>query len=263
MRKKAILVVSSGTSNEKARKENIETVERRIADTFSSYEVRRAFTSQKILNRLKLQGIHIDNPLEAMQRLKIEGFEEIVIQPLQIIPGMEYEKILKVTEKFNSSFELISVGRPLLYKDGDFSAAVAALKAHLPEMDFQQAYALMGHGSSHTAQEYYSVLQRYIDEAGIKAYVGTIKGKPGIQQVIERLRKDNIKEVTLVPFMLVAGNHAIADMASDEEDSWKSILLKEGFKVSIYLKGLGENTEYQQIYVNKVKNAIEISNSNH
>ena len=41
--------------------------------------------------------------------------------------------------------------------------------------------------------------------------------------------------------MMVAGDHANNDMAGDEEDSHKSILQKEGFKVTPYIHGLGEN----------------------
>ena len=53
-----------------------------------------------------------------------------------------------------------------------------------------------------------------------------------------------------MPFMLVAGDHATNDMASDEEDSWKSILEKEGFKVNIHLQGLGEYSGIQDKFVN-------------
>jgi sirohydrochlorin cobaltochelatase len=57
--------------------------------------------------------------------------------------------------------------------------------------------------------------------------------------------------------MLVAGDHAQNDMASDEDDSWKTILEKEGFLVDIYLHGLGEHHGIRQIYVNHVKDAIK------
>ncbi len=30
------------------------------------------------------------------------------------------------------------------------------------------------------------------------------------------------------------------DMASDDEDSWKSMLEEEGIKVNLHMKGLGE-----------------------
>ena len=50
--------------------------------------------------------------------------------------------------------------------------------------------------------------------------------------------------------MLVAGDHAINDMASDEEDSWKTILEKEGFNVKVHVKGLGENPYIQEKFKN-------------
>lgn len=49
-----------------------------------------------------------------------------------------------------------------------------------------------------------------------------------------------------MPFMLVAGDHANNDMAGEDEESWKNVLEKEGFKVDLYLKGLGANREFQK-----------------
>ncbi|MDU2066585.1 MAG: sirohydrochlorin cobaltochelatase, partial [Sporomusaceae bacterium] len=46
MDKKAILVVSFGTTYAQGRKENIESVENKIKQSFPDYEVRRAFTSR-------------------------------------------------------------------------------------------------------------------------------------------------------------------------------------------------------------------------
>ena len=39
-------------------------------------------------------------------------------------------------------------------------------------------------------------------------------------------------------------------MAGEDEDSWKSILEKEGFKVKVHLKGLGENPYIQDQFKN-------------
>ena len=85
---------------------------------------------------------------------------------------------------------------------------------------------------------------------GINAFVGTVEGYPELEQVIKKLKNRNIKTVDLLPFMLVAGDHAINDMASDEEDSWKTILEKEGFNVKVHVKGLGENPYIQEKFKN-------------
>ena len=51
--KKGILVVSFGTTYEHTRKLCIESVENRIRDEFKDFEVRRAFTSGMVINKLK------------------------------------------------------------------------------------------------------------------------------------------------------------------------------------------------------------------
>ena len=43
-----------------------------------------------------------------------------------------------------------------------------------------------------------------------------------------------------------AGDHATNDMASDEEDSWKSQLEQAGFTVEAHLRGMVEFQEIQQ-----------------
>lgn len=65
------------------------------------------------------------------------------------------------------------------------------------------------------------------------------------------------KKVVLEPLMVVAGDHANNDMAGDEEDSWKTVLTKEGYEVECLIKGLGENEAVRAIYVDHAKAALE------
>ena len=57
--------------------------------------------------------------------------------------------------------------------------------------------------------------------------------------------------------MVVAGYHSINDMAGDEEDSWKSILVKNGFEVITVTKGLGENEAFCDIFVDHAVDAAK------
>lgn len=59
--------------------------------------------------------------------------------------------------------------------------------------------------------------------------------------ILEQLKKSGAKTVWLAPFMLVAGDHAKNDLGGDEEDSWASMLRKEGFTVKTHLRGLGKS----------------------
>lgn len=259
--KKAILVVSFGTSYEDTRKVTLDAVEKKIADTYKEFEVRKAYTSSIIRKKLKERDkIVIDSPEEALNKLKKEGVSEVIIQPLHVMPGSEYDEIKKVVDKFTAdkSFGKLVLGRPILYREKDYTAAIEALKDQLPKINEQQAVVLMGHGSPHPANSSYALFDYMLKEEGLKnVYVGTVEGTPELDNVIRRLKEDNIKEVTLMPFMVVAGDHANNDMAGDEDDSWKTILKKEGFKVNTYLHGLGENKKIQNIYIQHVKDCID------
>jgi sirohydrochlorin cobaltochelatase len=59
--------------------------------------------------------------------------------------------------------------------------------------------------------------------------------------------------------MLVAGDHAINDMASDEEDSWKTVLEEEGFNVVCILEGLGEYAGIQKMFLDHLKKAQPVT----
>ena len=55
--------------------------------------------------------------------------------------------------------------------------------------------------------------------------------------------------------MIVAGDHAKNDMAGDEEDSWKSVLEKEGYEVDCKLQGLGELRVVQDMFIRHIREA--------
>lgn len=262
--KKAILVVSFGTTYPHTLKSCIESIENKVRCEFPDFEVRRAFTSQFIINKLaKRDGIYIDDTAEALQRLKDEGFTTVAVQPTHIIAGHEYDEVKAAVESYRGHFLQIVLGRPVLYSDGsngttdDYAIAVEALCRQLPAAAPDRAVALMGHGSSHEANQAYYRLQAKIDQLGLNIFLANVEETPTIEDVMEVLSKRAIKHVTLMPYMLVAGDHAINDMAGDDEDTWKSHLEKSGYSTDACLKGLGENPAYQEIYLQHLKDAMK------
>ncbi|WP_125153185.1 sirohydrochlorin cobaltochelatase [Clostridium rectalis] len=260
MNKKGILVVSFGTSYEKTRKLTIEAIEKRIKEEYKDYEVRRAFTSGMIINKLKKRdNLFIDNTQEALDRMAKEGFKEVIVQSLHIMPGEEYDDIKLAVHRFvhKNVFDKLILGRPLLFRTEDYFKAVNALKTQIPERGEKEAVVFMGHGSTHPANSSYALFQYVIEEEGLgNVYIANVEGFPELDIIIPKLKKGNIKKVTLMPFMLVAGDHATNDMAG-EKDSWKTSLQDNGFEVEIYLHGIGENKKVQNIFLQHVQDCIE------
>ena len=241
--KPVVLAVSFGTSYNNNRCYSIGAVETAIQEAYPDYEVRRAFTAQTIIDILKERdGIYIDNVTEAMARLISDGVKEVVIQPTHVMPGFEYDDVVKEVEAFKDQFESFKISKPLLTEDEDFDQLIKVITEETKEYDEEgTAIIFMGHGTEHKSNEVYQKLQDKIAEAGYKNYfIGTVEATPGLEDVIAKAKEINAKKVILLPLMIVAGDHANNDMAGDEEDSWKTAFENEGFEVECVLKGLGQ-----------------------
>ncbi len=254
--KKGILVVSFGTSYEETLKKNIERIENRIRDAFEPMEVRRAFTSNMIIKKLRGQGMQIDTAEEALKAMIADGFTEIYVQPLHVIPGFEYEKVQKAVSlaRHNRGVK-IELGKPLIDGIETYHELIKAFEQEFAPEVYGTGYLLMGHGSEHFANAAYSMLQRLFDEKRSDVIIVNVEGYPEMDDVLESI-KEKFTHLTLIPLMMVAGDHAINDMASDEEDSFKTILEAEGIKATPVLKGMGENPEIGELFVSRIKSLM-------
>ncbi len=252
--KKGILVVSFGTSYKATREKCIDNIENRIKNSFSEYIVRRAFTSNIIIKKLKeIDDIEIDKPYEALMKMIDEGIKDIIVQPLHVIPGFEYSKIEKSVSRANHIDGVsIRLGMPLLNNIESYDEMIEAVEFQFPELNDDEGIVLMGHGTEHFANAAYSLLQRRINEKRNNVYIATVEGYPELEDIISEL-KLKCKKLFLIPLMIVAGDHAQNDMAGDEKDSWKSILESEGISVECMLNGLGENEKVANIFINRIK----------
>lgn len=255
--KKAILVISFGTSYEDTRKKNIEAIETAIASAYPDYRVMRAFTSGMIMKKLAAGGLVIPNTAEALEALLAEGVTDLVVQPTHLMHGFEYDKLCAMVEPYKGRFASVRIGHPLLDTTEDLGAVVEAIGGAF-ELGPDDGLVLMGHGTEHFANAVYAALDYMFEDKGYpRVFVGTVEGYPELDSVIRQLKACGIKRVVLAPLMLVAGDHAVNDMAADEEDSWKTQLEKAGFAVGCVIKGLGEYEAIRRLYVRHAADAME------
>ena len=251
--KRAVLVVSFGTSHMDALKKSIEQVERHIEEAVPTYRVYRAFTSQMILRKLKrTQHLDIFTVKGAMEQMAADGMEEVIVQPTHIINGIENDKMMEDLMEYTDRFKKIRAGRPLLTSVDDYKKAIHAVMAEV-ELKEGEALVLMGHGTDHHANAAYPTLEYTFHSLGYsQVLVGTVEGFPDLRNVMTRLEISGMKKVMLMPFMVVAGDHAKNDMAG-EDDSWKTELEAAGYEVRTLVKGLGEMKRIRNIYTEHIE----------
>ncbi|HWQ75569.1 MAG TPA: sirohydrochlorin cobaltochelatase [Syntrophomonas sp.] len=256
---KVMLAVSFGTSYNDNRDLSIGGVEKALQKAYPDYEVRRAFTSQIIIDKLKERdGLKIDNVTEAMDRLVADGIKEVVIQPTHVMSGFEYDDVVAEVTPYKDKFDSFKVGKPLLTTDADYDEVVSIITKETKTYDVDgTAIVFMGHGTEHEANATYAKLQQRMTAAGHKNYfIGTVEATPSLEDISALVKASGVTKVVLLPLMIVAGDHANNDMAGDEADSWKSTFEAQGYQVECVLTGLGQYDGIQQMFVKHVGETI-------
>lgn len=245
--KAAILMVHFGTTHSDTRALTIDALNERVKKQFPDVEVREAYTSRIIIKRLSDRGIVKLNPLEALQELHKEGYTHILIQGSTIIQGVEMESLIRNVDEVKGLFKDIRIGNPLLYDPHDYELVINVITA---DADKNKAYVLVGHGTYDPTTAQYAMLDYMLKAKGFNNFiVGTIEGYPEYDDMLNQLKKSGLKDVILVPFMFVAGEHAKNDITID----WKEMLEKEGYNVSVKMEGLGQNKGIQDIIVSHMQ----------
>ena len=249
--KLAVLIVHFGTTNDQTRAVTIDALNARVKEAFPKAEVREAFTSRIVIKRLGERGILRLNPARALAQLAEDGCTHVLVQPSTVIEGLEMESLRQDARDAAGRFTDIRIGDPLLYSIEDYSAAIEAVAAGANPA---KAYVLVGHGTHDPSTAQYAMLDHMLAAQGHdNFYVGTVEGYPDMEQVIGRLAETSYREVVLVPFMFVAGEHAHNNINGD----WLEALECAGYTVEVRMEGLGQNRAVQDIYLAHLRSIAE------
>lgn len=255
--KKALLVVSFGTSYHDTLEKNIVACEQALAASCPDRTLMRAFTSGMIIRKLaRRDGLVIPSPGQALQQLAEQGYQDVAIQSLHIINGDEYEKVVRDAAQWQGHFARLALGTPLLSTFGDYQQLMLSLRSQMPPLADDEQVVFMGHGASHHAFAAYACLDHMMQASHFPARVGAVESYPEVGQLVHSMQQQGVRRVVLMPLMLVAGDHAINDMASDAPDSWKSCFAAAGIPAQVCLQGLGENPAIRSQFVAHLQQAL-------
>ena len=252
-----LLVVSFGTSVPETREKTIAAIEKDLAAAFPERKAYRAWTSSIIRRKIKAtEDLAVDSVEEALERMLADGITDLVVQPTHMLPGEEYGKITRALEAYAPRFARLRLGKPLLTGEADVQAVAAVLEDTFSCVGDDEMLALMGHGSAEAEPNFYLLLTEAFRKDGKPNFcVGTVEEEPGYAPVLAAARERKPKCIRLLPFMVVAGDHALNDMAGEGEDSWAGMPKKEGFNVECILKGMGEYPQVRAMYIEKARQA--------
>jgi sirohydrochlorin cobaltochelatase len=261
--KKAILLVAFGTSVPEAQKAYGQ-VEEAVKRAFPGTEIRWAYTSTVIRAKLAKQGKQLDAPEMALAKMMEEGFTDVAILSLHVIPGKEFHDLYTNVQLFSQmvgSIPHIVVARPLLSSHEDMVQVATALLKKVPSSRTpSDVVVYMGHGSEkHPADAIYAAMNYVFEQLDTNVLVATVDGYPSIQDLLPKIVERKPGKVYLIPLMAVAGDHARNDMAGAGPDSWKSVLAGKGLASEAVLLGIAEYPDIIDVWLRHLREVLSES----
>lgn len=285
MSKKEIILVAFGTTDPEGVKGVLNIYEQSkrfgvdVNLSFTADFIRRRWNrlrnteeQQKLMSEYQLpqELFEVKGVLHQIGECYDRGVYELIIQPLHIFHGEEYEGIISLLHQIsgvkdkNSHKRKFRIGTPLLganlhkktYRE-EINTVVESLKSDVSfarENDACLVY--IGHGNENYStgayiETEYLMRKRY----GEMVFFANVEGFPFFEELPERIRKDGFKKAVLKPFMLVAGDHAKNDIFGSE-DSVMNILQSADIKVIPVCSGLGEMKSIADIFLNKIEELL-------
>ena len=258
---KVILLVAFGSTWEQA----YDTFDKVVDDykaQFSGWDVYLSFSSAICINNARA-GENVDpkdyyDPEHWLTAIGLAGYQQVVVQSLQVIPGEEYRRVRDsyvkdfmnnrngdFSDKYMKSLDRqVVVGTPLMAEESDAKALAQTLnnEADVKAAVAEGIVAFMGHGNPEGYDYYggnirYLQLESYLRELNPNYYVGTVDmDQTYAEDVVEHIKggKFNFtvgdmmytmnydvnlsKKGQLYPLMSIAGDHAHNDMSDEEDD---------------------------------------------
>ncbi len=258
---KVILLVAFGSTWEQAY-DTFETIVNDYKSNFSGWDVYLSFSSAICITNAR-EGENVAprdyyDPEHWLTAIGLAGYQQVVVQSLQVIPGEEYRRVRDTYVKDfmnnrNGDFTMtymksldqnVVVGTPLMAEESDAQRLAAVLNQ---EADIKSAVSngivvFMGHGNPE-GYDYYGGNVRYLQlEDHLRAlspnyYVGTVDmDETYAEDVLNHINggtfnievgdvtksmvyaKNNSKVAQLYPLMSIAGDHAHNDMSDPDDD---------------------------------------------
>lgn len=258
---KAIILVAFGSANLDGIKKSIGLLENDLNKYFGNeYTIFKAFTSNKIIKLLKEKhNYNIPYLTTLLFNLVNQGFTELVVQPLHIMTNNDSITINKIVEEYKYSMSKIIISNSLF----NYIEENPKEGQEIAEIIYENSddnILLIGHGSKNQSNKlYYRIREAMREVSNKNVYMATLEGEYTIDNVIEQLKQDNIKNITLKLLFIIPGKHVINDILNGE-NSWINEIKSMGININISNYSLLQYKGIREKYIARISDSVKSNN---
>jgi sirohydrochlorin cobaltochelatase len=256
MKKKQIPIVMAVFGTTSTSRQTYADIDKWIREAFCGHEVCWACSSRIVKERMQAkpdQGVK--SPQEVLRELHARGHAWAVVQSVHLVGGHEFHRLLEETR---SEAIRTSIGMPLLTTPNDYQRIAAGLEPMIGRHP-DKAVLLVGHGTDHPAWTAYPAFQQTLRRMyGDRIFVGAVEHYPPSEGLVAEIAAAGFREVLLIPFLLVAGNHYRQDLISQDASSWSSRLQRAGLTFETIPDGIGRLACVSELLCDHIREALDV-----
>lgn len=262
LKEKPALVIAAFGSTNRARAA-LDLFNKKLDEHYPDTTVYWAYTSEIIRKKLGLPSLQ-----ETLAKVEADGYRKAVVQPLHIFPGTEYQQLAETCSFFPGL--RVFLGETLFHR---WQFIKQIIKAIQPEfLNSEEGLNLLAiHGTplaADPANIIYTGFERLLSDLYPNVVTASVEGIPDHEAVFARMEREQsaarYKRIKIIPMMYFAGLHAEDDLMG-EDDSWRSLLEKQGFEVecpTVFIdgyerfKGLAHYPAVNDEFINRIERAL-------
>jgi sirohydrochlorin cobaltochelatase len=261
----AIVIVTFGTSSRA--KGPLKIFQQQLEKLFFEYEIFWAYSSNIICRKKVLPSLQT-----TLAQVETAGFRKVIVQPLHIFPGTEYQQMAETCEFFPGLRVFLS--ETLFHRWNFVKETLAVIESDfLQPEDGLNLLAL--HGTLLTSDPVnivYLGLEKLVADLYPNVLAASIEGVPDPDAVFAVIKRNNLaakyKKIRIIPMMYLAGMHAEDDLMGSDNKSWRTILEKMGFSVDClmveyeneqFFKGLAYYPEVISFFIDRLQRSLQLA----
>lgn len=221
-----------------------------------------AYTSEILRKKKGLPSLQ-----EILAQVEAAGYRKVVVQPLHIFPGTEYQHLAETCNFFPGL--RVFLGESLLHRWDFVRETLAVLEQDFLAPD-QGLNLLALHGTPLAADPVnivYLGLERLVADLYPNVLAAGIEGVPDQKAMLARIKRQELahkyRRVRIIPMMYFAGMHAEEDLMG-EHGSWRHTLAEMGFAVECPMvgnlfKGLAHYPQIISFFLERLRRALTLA----
>ena len=226
-----------------------------VEETFEDVDVFLSFSSRMVLKDLHSRDMNYKNLPQILADTDMLGYKNIIVSSINLFPTDEHEVLKNTVDGFNNfSLANIRYSNAILTKSKDTTLFLKALDEAVTIKNTANLYVIHGTPALELGGiESITYSANFLSMIGDNNYTCSLEGGFPFyavkEQLIKKMKKDGVKNVQIIPMLLVSGNHYVKDMIEIKEE------LSSNFNTSI-VNTLSKGDRFNLIELDNTTNII-------